>query len=286
LGAGDEISVRVLDLDEIPDRPVRINQQGDFTLPLAGELHAAGLSTRQVQEEIRGRLQGLLKSPAVTVTLTEFREQPVTVLGAVNSPGVKQIRGRKTLLEAISDAGGLRTDAGAVVKITRVRSAGPIPLPGARLDTENRFYVAEAEIRSLLQAQNPGENIPLLAHDVVSVPPAELVYVLGEVARPGGYEVKSSRTISILDAIALAGGANRNASSSRARVLRPSPGKSERTEIVVDLNHMLAGKEKEFSLQGSDILYIPTNKGKVITTRALETMIGTGGSIAVFRGSR
>ena len=286
LGPGDEISVRVLDLDEISDKPVRVNSRGDFTLPLAGELHAQGLTTGQLQGLIRSRLQTILKDPSVTVSLVESREQPVTVVGAVNAPGVKQIRGRKTLLEVISDAGGLRPDAGAVIKITRTRSAGPIPLPHAQLEGDPPFYVAEVEIYSLLHAQNPGENIPLLAHDVVAVPPAELIYILGEVSKPGGYEVKSSRTLSVLDAVALAGGTNRNASSSRVKVLRPAPGRSDRVEFVVDLNHMLAGKEKIFELQPSDILYVPTNKGKVITTRALEAMIGTGSSIAVFRGSR
>ncbi len=286
LGDGDTITVRVLDLEEIPDRPIRIDSQGNITLPIVGELHPSGLTTRELQSQIETRLRAVLKNPVVTITLAEFRDAPVTVLGAVNSPGVKQIRGQKTLLEALSDAGGLRADAGATVQLTRTRLAGPIPLANSRLDSDQKFYVAEVEIYSLLHANNPGENIQLLAHDVVAVPPAELVYILGEVSHPGGYEVKSSRTIPILDAVALAGGANRNASSSRARVLRPSRGKSDRMEFVVDLNHMLAGKQKEFELQPADILYIPTNKGKVITTRALEAMIGTGSSIAVFRGSR
>ena len=265
LGPGDEISVRVLDLDEISDKPARIDSRGNLTLPLAGELHAGGLTASQLQDRLRTQLKTVLKDPAVTVSLITPREQPVTVLGAVTAPGVKQIRGRKTLLEVLSEAGGLRPDAGAIINITRTQAAGPIPLPGAHLDPDRVFYIAEVEIYSLLHARNPGENIPLFAHDVVTVPPAELIYILGEVSRPGG---------------------NRNASSSRAKVLRPAPGKSDRMEFVVDLNHQLAGKEKDFELQPLDILYIPTNKGKVVTTRALEAMIGTGSSIAVFRGSR
>ncbi len=286
LGTGDEIAVRVLDLEEISEKPTRVDSQGDISLPLIGNLHASGLTTKDLEKQIRERLSTLLKDPAVTVNLIGIRDQPVTVLGAVNAPGVKQIRGRKTLLEGISEAGGLRPDAGAIVKITRLHAAGPIPLPRSQLRADPDFYVAEVEIYSLLHALNPGENIPLLAHDVLTVPPAEMIYILGEVFRPGGYEVKSGRTLSILDAIALAGGANRNASTSRARVLRPAARSSDRTEFVVDMNRMIAGKDKDFALEPSDILYIPTNKGKVITTRALEAMIGTGSSIAVFRGSR
>ena len=112
-----------------------------------------------------------------------------------------------------------------------------------------------------------------------------MIYVLGEVSRPAEYEISGSRTISVLDAIAKAGGTSRNASSSRARVLRTVPGKTERTEFIVDLNRMLAGKEKDFELEPQDILYIPTNRGKVVTNRAIEAMIGAGSSIAVFRSS-
>jgi polysaccharide export outer membrane protein len=286
LGPGDEISVHVLDLDEISDKPTRIDLHGDLRLPLAGEFHAEGLTTRQLQDQIVARLKGILLNPVVTVSLAEFRDQPVTVMGAVNTPGVKQIRGSKTLMEAISDAGGLRADAGAIITITRSQSAGPIPLSSAKTGADSAYSVAEVEIYSLLHAQKPGENIPLRAHDVISVPPAEMIYILGEVLRPGGYEVKHSRTISILDAVALAGGTSPIAGSSHARVLRSAPGRSDRMEFVVDLNHMLAGKAQEFQLQPADILFIPTNKGKLITTRAIEAMIGTGGSIAVFRGSR
>jgi polysaccharide biosynthesis/export protein len=171
LGPGDEISVHVLDLDEISDKPTRIDLHGDLRLPLAGEFHAEGLTTRQLQDQIVGRLKGILLNPVVTVSLAEFRDQPVTVMGAVNTPGVK---------------------------------VGDNPA----------YSVAEVEIYSLLHAQKPGENIPCRAHDVISAPPAEMIYILGEVLRPGGYEVKHSRTISILDAVALAGGTSPIAGSS------------------------------------------------------------------------
>ena len=286
LAPGDEVSVRVLDLEEIPDRPTRIDRRGDIDLPLTGRIRADGKTTKQLENDVRERLRAYLKSPAVTVTLAEQREQPVTVLGAVNAPGVKQIRGRKTLVDAISEAGGLRADAGSVLKITRLVSAGPIPLSRSHLDSGAGFYVAEVDVTSLLKAQNPGENIPLADHDVVTVPSAEMVFILGEVSRPGGYEVKGDKTIPILDAVALAGGINRNASASHAKVLRREAGQSQRTEFVVNLNRMLGATGKDFALLPQDILYIPTNRGKVITTRALEAMIGTGSSIAVFRGSR
>jgi len=287
LGPGDEVHVRVLDLEEIPDKAIRVDQQGDIRLPLAGPVHAAGSSISELEDQIRTKLRKYLKNPSVTLTLTEFREQPVTVLGAVHAPGIRQVRGSKDLLSVISESGGFLSDAGPLVRITRPLASGEIPLPTSHLDDTGKFFVAEVEIASLLSARYPRENIPIRPHDIVAVPPAALIYVLGEVARPGGYEVTTARTVSVLHAVAQAGGTNRNASSSRARVLRPVAGnKAERTEIVVNLDRMLAGRVNDFDLRPDDILYLPTNKGKVVTTRAIEAMVGTGSSIAVFRGSR
>ncbi len=286
LGPGDEISVQVLDLAEIPDHPFRIDAAGDLNLPLIGSIQAAGLTAARLRAAVAARLLPYLLHPSVTLAVVQFREQPFTVVGAVTSSGIKQIRGGKTLLDALSDAGGLRADAGAYLTITRPETSGPIPLQTARFDPDSHVYVAEVDIRSLLRAQNPAENVPLCAHDVVTVPAAAMVYVLGEVSHPGEYEVKQSRTLRVLDAMALAGGARPNASASRARVLRARPGTTDRTEIVLNLSQMLAGKSPEFLLIPQDILYIPTNKGKAISSRAIEALVGTGSSIAVFRGSR
>ena len=285
LAAGDLISIRVLDLDEIPEHAIRIDDTGFIELPIAGRLRAAGKTPAQLEADLREHLGAVLKNPSVTVTVTDFPEEPVAVAGAVVSPGIKQVHGPKNLMEVISEAGGLRPDAGPSIRITRLSTAGPLPLPDARNDPTGLYEVGEIRIRPLLAGENPAENIIILPHDLVTVPVAEMIYVLGEVAKPGAYELSAAH-LSILDALALAGGAARNASSSRARVLRSVAGRSERREYLVNLNRVLAGREQEFELLPQDILYLPTNKGKVVTARALEAMIGTGSSIAVFRGSR
>jgi polysaccharide export outer membrane protein len=285
LAPGDSVAVKVLDLDEIGERTVKIDAAGFVNLPVAGRLPAGGHTPEWLQAEITSRLRIYLKQPAVTVTVTELHEDPVSVTGQVNSPGIRPLRGNKGLLEAISEAGGFKPDAGPYIQLTRAADQGPIPHPSAKLDATGKFYGAQIEIASLLNGQNPGENIPLRPHDIVAVPPAGMVYVLGEVGRPGAYDFPSP-SLSLLNALARAGGASRNADSSRVRVLRVPPGKTERMEFVVNLNRMLNGKSRDFLLEPQDILYVPTNKGKVVTTRALEAMIGTGSSIVVFRGSR
>jgi polysaccharide export outer membrane protein len=285
LAVGDVISIRVLDMDEIPDHPIRIDDSGAIDLPVAGRLVAAGQTTAQLEAEIRGRLRSFLKNPSVTVTVTEFGEEPVAVAGEVVSPGIKQVHGPKNLMEVLAEAGGLKPDAGPTVRITRLRAEGPLPLPDTHIDATGMYVVGEIRIRPILAGENPGENINILPHDLVTVPAAEMIYVLGEVVKPGAYELSTAR-MSVLDALALAGGSARNASSSRARVLRAVAGRSDRMEFQVNLDRILAGKAREFELQPQDIFYLPTNKAKVVSTRALEAMIGTGSSIAVFRGSR
>jgi polysaccharide export outer membrane protein len=286
LGPGDEVTVRVLDLDEIQERPFRIDESGLLHLPVLGDFPAAGSSTSELASRIRVSAFRFLKDPSVTVNLSSYRDQTVTILGAVNSPGEKQIRGDKSLLDIVSQAGGFRTDAGSVIQITRPVSSGPIPSANAHPDSTGRFTVATVNIGAAMKAENPGENIPLRVHDIVTVPRAETVFVIGEVLRPGAYEIGEARKISVLDALSRAGGANRSANSSRLRILRSVAGKAERTETVLDLNRILAGKIPDFVLEPQDILYLPTNKAKLATTRALETLIGTGSSIAVFRSSR
>ncbi len=285
LAIGDVISIRVLDLDEITEHPIRIDDNGAIELPVAGRLVAAGKTSTQLEAEIRERLRSFLNNPSVTVTVTEFREEPVAVAGEVVSPGIKQVHGPKNLMEVLAEAGGLKPDAGPTVRITRLRTEGPLPLPDTHIDATGMYVVGEIRIRPILAGENPAENINILPHDLVTVPAAELIYVLGEVAKPGAYELSAAR-MSVLDALALAGGSAHNASSSRARVLRAVAGHSGRMEFQVNLDRILAGKAQEFELQPQDIFYLPTNKAKVVSTRALEAMIGTGSSIAVFRGSR
>ena len=282
---GDILSIKVLDLEEIGERSVKIDDSGFINLPVAGRIRAGGQTPALLEREIARHLLVYLKLPAVTVTVTELHAETVSVTGAVNTPGIRKLNANESLLEAVSDAGGFKVGAGPFIKLMRDAEEGSIPHASAKLDSTGKFYVAEIEIARLLSAESPGENIPLRPRDIVAVPPAGMVYVLGEVGRPGAYDF-GSPSISVLNALARAGGSNRNADASHVRVLRMLPGKAERAEFTVNLNRMLAGKTPDFLLEAQDIFYVPTNKGKVVSTRALEAIVGTGSSIAVFRGSR
>ncbi len=155
LGPDDLLTLSVPDLEEISNKTVRIDIRGDITLPIMGRVRAAGLTTEQLASEITVRLKRVLRDPEVVVSVVEFRSQPVSVLGAVNSPGVHQLEGHKTLYEVLSGAGGLRGDAGNTVTITRNLKWGAIPLPNAQDDSTGQYSVASVSSRSIMLGENP-----------------------------------------------------------------------------------------------------------------------------------
>ena|SRR5437867_700393 len=245
LGPDDQIVIRVLDAEEISEKPVLIDTDGYIKLPLIERVRAAGLTVAELETEIASRLKLYLQQPQVAVSIVEFRSQPVSVLGAVTNSGIVQLRGRKTLFEVISAAGGLRGEAGNSIKITRRKEFGRIPLPSAADDLTGQFSVAEVTVKSVMEARNPQENIEIKPNDVISVPRAELVYVIGAVKRAGGFVLNEREQISVLQVLSMAEGLDRLAAGKNAKVLRSSEGVSNRVEIPVDLNKILAGKASD-----------------------------------------
>jgi protein involved in polysaccharide export with SLBB domain len=126
------------------------------------------------------RLKPLIVSPNVSVSLTETHSQPFTVLGSVKTPGVYQLTGRKTLLDALSQCGGPTDDAGYTLRISRRKQSGPLPLPGAMPDPTGEFSIAEVSLQNILDSSNPSGNILLMPDDVISVPRDKWFYVIGD----------------------------------------------------------------------------------------------------------
>jgi polysaccharide export outer membrane protein len=279
LGPDDQIVIHVLDLEEIPEKPFRVDMAGNINVPLVGRLRVAGLTVEQTEAAIHKRLESVLQNPEVTVFVSELRSHPVSILGSVKTPGVVQVTGRKTLTEVLSLAGGANSDAGNSIMITRRVASGPIPLPGATLDPSGQFYVGQVNLKSLTEATNPQENIAILAEDVISLPKGELVYVVGAVSRAGGFVLNERENITILQVISLAGGLDRFANTKKVKILRPKAASGNREEIVVDLKAMLAGNKSDMPLQPNDILFVPVSGTKAGTVRTVEALIGMGTSI-------
>src|SRR5579859_1655339 len=282
LGPEDQITVRVFAADDIPDKPVQIDNDGSVTLPMIGRVHAAGLTVEQLQANLVTAYKKYFKDPQVTVQVNDFRSQPVSVAGNVTTPGVVQLRGNRNLMEVIGQAGGLRADAGDSVLITRNLNEGPIPVAGAFTDPTGKYSVAHINIRSIMSGKDPEANIQIKPHDVITVPRARLVYVLGNVGRPGGYVMTENETMSLTQAIALAGGWDKMAALSSARILRADGG-STREQIPANIKKIMENKEKDLQLQPDDILYVPNSMSKVIGARGAESAIGLVTGLLIWR---
>jgi len=284
LGPDDQILIRVLDLEEFAEpTPTTIDPQGRINLPLLGQIQAAGMTTDALEADLAKRLRAFVKQPHVKVRLTTFRAAPVSVLGSVHQAGVQQIRGRQTLYEVLSQAGGLRADAGDVITITRPKAAGPLPLANTRMDESGQFQIGEINARDLLSARSPQANIVIQANDVISVPRAELIYVMGEVIKSGGFVLDSGGPVTLLKALSLAGGPQKMANLSKARILRVQQGSATRQEIAVDLKQILQGKGEDVRMRPEDILYVPNNTAKAVAIRSIEMAAGAASMIAVWR---
>jgi polysaccharide export outer membrane protein len=282
VGPEDTLTVQVLDVNEVPDRPVKVDKNGYIDLPLIGRIEAAGKTTPELEAAMVERLKKYVRNPRVSVHVNEYHSSPVSVLGEVNTPGVYQLSGPKHLLEMISLAGGLRADAGTTVQITRETSAGPLNIPGARLDLTGKYQSAEVDLTSLTSGKDPALNILMQPEDVVSIPKADLVYVIGNVKKAGGFMLRAKEQMTVLQALSLAEGMDSTAAGQNAKILRkPEPG-AERTEIAVNVKKILSNQAPDVPLQADDILFIPNNTARSVGIRTLETAINIGSGIAVF----
>ena len=283
LGPDDQVTIHVLDIDEIGRAPLRIDSDGNMRVPYVGRVHAEGLTVDQLQSELTTKLKTYMHNPDVTVTMAEFRSQPVSVLGAVKTPGVHQLQGRKTLVEILSLAGGLDPAAGPSIKISRRVEWGRIPLSSAWDDPTGQFSVAQVSVKAILEARSPEENILICPHDVISVPRADMVYVAGQVMKAGGFILNERESMSVLEALSLAGGADRLAATQHSRILRRTPDGQDRTEIPVDLRRILQGKARDVAMIPDDILFVPDNVPKRGVIRALEAALQTGTGVIIWR---
>ncbi len=283
LGPDDQISIRILQAPELIDKPVRIDTNGYIDLPYIGRFKAAGNTPETLKQELTLKFKTIVRDPELSVNIDEFRSQPVSVIGAVNTPGVVQIRGRKTLLEVLSMAGGLRADSGSKITLTRQQEYGSFGLRGEASDASGLYFTASLDVSSLMEGRTPYANVQIQPNDVIAVSKGHMIYVLGDVSKAGGFILGERDGLSVLEALALGGGANRTASLRSARILRASAGEPHRNEFIVDLQKILDGKEKDWQLNADDVLFVPSSNMKRVSVKALEAALQIGTGLAIWR---
>jgi polysaccharide biosynthesis/export protein len=283
LGPNDQIVISAANAEEITGKPTRISITGDINVMQGvGRIHAAGMTVRELEAEIAERLKRIIRVPEVSITVSEFRSQPVTVTGAVGKPGTTQLEGGKSLLEVLAAVGGAQVEASSIVTITRDRNLnGPIPLASASSPDGSPYSVAKVNIRSVQEGRHPEENIRILPQDVIHVPQAPLVYATGEIRKPGAYALKDRNTVSMIQLIAMAEGTAPNAKTKEVRIVRPVED-STREERIVDFEAIRKGKAPDITLQPGDILYVPGNAAKGALRKTLDALVGMAPGMAIY----
>jgi polysaccharide export outer membrane protein len=262
LRSGDLIEVSVYNVPELSTK-ARVGNSGDVYLPLIDYVHVGDLTVDQAQAVIEKRLDdgGLVRNAHVTVVVAEST-QGVTVIGEVAKPGIYPAVGDRKLYDLISAAGGFTAAAGRKVSIIRQpneSSAITVDLP-----------------RNL--ADNLQDNITIFPGDTITVPRAPIIYVVGDVGRPAGLLVDNG-SLTVLQALALAGGTNRTAKMGAARIIRKGP--DGMVETKVPLKKMLEAKAPDVTLQADDILFIPVSGLRVATGQGIQAAVSAATGIAV-----
>jgi len=267
LGANDQIFLRVFEVEELNEKPFRVDESGILNLPLIGKVKASGLSVQELEAELVNRLKQYVLKPQVIITITGFRTEPVSFVGAFQRPGLWSLQGRRTLVEMLASIGGLQPNASRRIKVTRAIEYGPIPLPNAVLSPDGKVTTVEISMGSLTENMNPAEDIVLQPFDKISVERAEQVYVQGEVGKIGAYELGERESYSVLQLLTMAGGMTKDADAKRVLILRPVMNTNRRAEITLDLTKVMAGKASDYPLLPNDVLVVPRSKTRLALSR-------------------
>ena len=263
LGPGDLIEVSVYNVPELASK-VRVSNSGDIYLPLIDYVHVDSLTQEEAQTLIEKRLSdgGFVRSPHVTIFVDEASSQGVTVIGEVTKPGIYPDVADHKLYEVISEAGGFTASAARKIAVIRRNTPDPI-----RIDLPRNL------------ADDLSGNIDILPGDTISVPRAPIIYVVGDVGRPSGLLVDNG-TLTVLQALALAGGTNRTAKLGAARIIHKGP--AGMTETKVEIKKMLEAKVPDITLQADDILFVPISAAKIAAGRTFEAAMSMATAVSIY----
>lgn len=243
LGPKDLIAIKVYEVPEL-NIESRVTEQGSVNLPLIGEVPAEGLTEAGFAQRLKELLEArYVNRASVSVEVREFRSRPITVIGAVKTPGNLAFPGRWTLIEVLAAAGGLSDAHGEFAYILRRAENGLSDQVAVRID--------DLFVRSDAKA-----NLPIFANDLINVPSTVevTIFCLGEVLSPGALKFRSTERITVLSVIARAGGLSDRASKKMA--IKRRKGQTLQEEIEVDYKKILAGKEPDLELRDGDVLVI------------------------------
>jgi polysaccharide export outer membrane protein len=241
IGPGDALHVQVYDTPEMEQR-ARVTDAGEIPVNFLGNVKVANVTPGQAASEIERRLiaAGVMLRPQVTVRVDSYATQNVSVMGQVMKPGLYEIDTRRKVIEVLALAGGLTDIADRHITIQRHGD------PNQKIE----YYYSNVAGTAL------GDDPLVFPGDTVVIPKAAVVYVLGDVLKPGGYTVNTNNSkMTVLQALSLAGSPNHTAAVGKSKLVRKTPTGVEEIDLAVGA--MQKGREPDLALMPDDVVYVP-----------------------------
>jgi polysaccharide export outer membrane protein len=292
MGPADAVEINVFDVPEL-NMTATVTQSGFVQLPLVGAVKAGGLTETEFQQDLRKRLASYVRQPQVNVFISNYGSQKVAVLGAVNKAGTYPLKkGANSILELISEAGGVNDKAGSYLNFVPSELSGI----GAANDAEARARLALSSDSPNRIAENGIEvyldqvmgtsggiplEIPVRGGDMIIIPEAGKATVDGEVEKRGSYEL--GRQMTLLGALAAAGGITYGAKVDEVEVVR-DVGAKGKARLVLDLERIARGEDTDVRLRNGDLVRVPSDTGKRMKQDTYEAItrilnFGVGGNV-------
>src|ERR1700690_2133291 len=280
----DMLAVYVYDVPEL-SRDYLVSSSGTITVPLLTKpVRAAGLSLTGFANKLEEtfRESGVLSHARVSVDVRQSRRSIVSVEGAVKNPQAVAVFGRTTLRSVLDQCGGLAEDAGNTITVTRGAARN-----GGAGDGDPEAAVIRVEVKRLKDTSDSLSRFEVWPGDRVSVEHAGMFYVLGEVGRPGGYNLKTAQEqVTVLEALAIAGDFTSVAKKDKARIIRKDPKAPDGLrEVALNVKAIIAGHSPDPVLQTNDILYVPASGPKKVArtfTQSAVSIVGGAGAAVTY----
>lgn len=233
VGEGDVLKITIYDHEDLK-QTVRVDGDGSIVVAFLGKIPVKGLTVPQVTEKL-ARLygDGYIVEPQINVFVEDFKSQKATILGQVTKPGLYEIRQHITLLEFISTAGGLTTDAGGLAVIKR------------KIGPHEKEQIINVDLKQLVEQGNTALNVPIEPGDNVYIQKAQMVYITGEIKKPGVYKYEDN--ITVIKVVTLAGGFSEKAATSRVKIIRKLGGEEKIFDSV----------KMDFIVRQDDLIFVP-----------------------------
>lgn len=276
IGAGDILDIRIYNRPQLSREAVRVEGNGMIRMPLIeNDIRATCLTEGELAKEISTRYARYYKNLQVDVFIKEYHSRQVAVIGAVNEQSRFELQRRVRLLELLTYAKGPSAKAGQTINIVHSSAVSPCKQTD---DTDTAAAFSSYKLSDVLQG-DPKSNPYLEAGDIVTLPEADQVYVVGNVFMPLTIALKEP--ITLTRAIAMAGGLKQDTSKDKIRVLRQEPGTTTRKEIIVDLSAIEKKRSEDLALAPNDIIDVPTSAGKSFLRSLVQGVVPGVGQLPV-----